>query len=516
MAASDAWTWAYLNKIKLQASIFSLKGHQYQVGLMQEYKKRKQCAMKGSQLAFTESAVLKSLHGMIYGHYPLGVLYLFPSNDSVSDFSKTRFQPLITSNPAAIGKHVTDTDAVNVKKIGKSILYLRGARASQKIGGFQETSEKLKTVPADRIVFDERDEMKQSMVTLALERYSHSTIKEEMYLSTPSIPDFGIDQLYQSSDQRIWMVKCRKCGKYTCLELEFPECLKEISGKVIRACRHCHNEIYPKDGVWEIQYPDREMAGWRISQLNSIYVPPADILNQFRNPPDGRLDYFYNNKLAQAYIEAENRLTVEEIMALCSDSGVQSNCTDSCTMGVDQGKTLHVVIGKKHFSKAGQIVHIGIYRDWEELDRLMKVFNVQMCVVDALPEQRNARAFAERHKGKVYLNFYQERQKGMYRWNEESMTVSCNLTESLDASQNEVLKGNIIFPKNCEIMKVFAKHLHNVAKRLVEDEDKGTKRYVYIKLGEDHFRHAFGYEAMARSYTQPNIFDALNLDDIAA
>jgi hypothetical protein len=125
-------------------------------------------------------------------------------------------------------------------------------------------------------------------------------------------------------------------------------------------------------------------------------------------------------------------------------------------------------------------------------------------VVDALPETRNARAFAERHKGKVYLCFYQEHRKGQYAWNEKDLTVACNRTESLDASHNEVMKGELIFPKECEITREFAKHLHNVAKKLEEDEETGSKRYIYVRLGEDHFRHAFNYEAMARQ-NSPNL-----------
>ena len=50
----------------------------------------------------------------------------------------------------------------------------------------------------------------------------------------------------------------------------------------------------------------------------------------------------------------------------------------------------------------------------------------------------------------------------------------------------------------------FAKHLHNVAKKLDEDEETGSKRYIYVKLGVDHFRHAFNYEAMARQ-NLPNL-----------
>ena len=39
--------------------------------------------------------------------------------------------------------------------------------------------------------------------------------------------------------------------------------------------------------------------------------------------------------------------------------------------------------------------------------------------------------------------------------------------------------------------------MHNTAKKLQENEETGSKRYVYVKLGPDHFRHAFNYMCMA-------------------
>jgi hypothetical protein len=51
---------------------------------------------------------------------------------------------------------------------------------------------------------------------------------------------------------------------------------------------------------------------------------------------------------------------------------------------------------------------------------------------------------------------------------------------------------------------VFAVHLHNVAKKLEENTETGSRRYVYVKLGPDHFRHAFNYEAVARQHS-PNL-----------
>jgi hypothetical protein len=222
---------------------------------------------------------------------------------------------------------------------------------------------------------------------------------------------------------------------------------------------------------------------------------------------------FYNLKIGVAYVEATNRLSIQEVLSLCGNDGIASQDSGPCSMGVDQGNDLHVVIGKRHPSKAGKVIHLGIYKDWNELDRLMRNFHVSRCVVDAMPETRNARAFAERFKGKVYLSWYSQHQKGVYKWDEQNMTVSANRTESLDASHNEILMKRIVLPRQTEIVQTFAEHCHNVAKKLEEDEDTGSKRYTYVKLGPDHFRHAFNYEAIARSMLMRGLFPEISDDN---
>jgi hypothetical protein len=236
-------------------------------------------------------------------------------------------------------------------------------------------------------------------------------------------------------------------------------------------------------------------------------VDPVEILRQYQTTTN--LQDFWNLKIGVPYVEAENRLSIQEVLSLCGSDGIADCDPEPCTMGVDQGKDLHVVIGKKLPQKAGKVIHIGVYKDWEELDGLMKNFNVIRCVVDALPETRNARAFAERQKGKVFLNFYREFFKGDYKWDEGNLTVVCNRTESLDASHNEIMTGQVILPRECDVVREFAQHLHNVAKKLEEDEETGSKRYIYVKLGPDHFRHAFNYEAMARQNCPNFLFPEL-------
>lgn len=353
------------------------------------------------------------------------------------------------------------------------------------------------SVPADLIVYDELDEAPQKGIDMAQERMSHSEIRESLKLSNPTIPDYGIDKAFQGTDQRYWLLKCPACGHYTCLEDTFPKCLVESGGRVIRVCERCQSELDPAVGEWVAKHPRvTDQRGYHYSQLFSSYVDPGDILKQFRTTTN--LQDFYNLKIGNAHIEAENRLSLEEVLHLCGSGGIESASSGPCSMGVDQGKDLHVVIGKKGLDRGDSIIHLGVYKDWEELDRLMNNFNVGRCVVDALPETRNARAFAERHKGKIYLNYYQIHQKNGYNWNEEALTVACNRTESLDESHNQVMFRKIFLPKECGIVKEFALHLHNVAKKLEEDDETGSKRYVYVKLGTDHFRHAFNYECMAR------------------
>ncbi len=356
---------------------FSFERHEYLIEPFQDDHPH-QVEEKAAQLGLTSKAILKTLYGARYKGYK-GILYLFPSRSDVLDFSKGRISPLIEDNPDLIGQWVKETDAAGIKRVWNTFLYLRG----------MQSRVSLKSIPVDLIVFDELDEAPQNAVDMAMERMGHSHFREVLKLSNPTLPDYGIDKEFQQTDQRYWLLKCPACGSYTCLEDTFPGCLLETGGRVIRACTKCQAELNPSIGQWVAKRPSiTDKRGRHFSQLFSHFVDPADILLQFRTTRN--LTDFYNLKIGVPYIEAQNRLSVQEVLALCGNDGLSSQDPGPCFMGVDQGSDLHVVIGKKVRQKAGKIVHLGIYKDWEELDRLMKIFHVSRCVVDALPEIRNA------------------------------------------------------------------------------------------------------------------------------
>ena len=124
IASVDCGYWAVTNKIKLQSGVFSFKTREYQMEPLASTARRI-CYMKATQRGITEIEVLRSLHGLIYGRYKRGVGYYMPSNDDVQEFGKSRFNPLIQSNPHAIGRYVKSTrkkgtDTAGLKKIGDS------------------------------------------------------------------------------------------------------------------------------------------------------------------------------------------------------------------------------------------------------------------------------------------------------------------------------------------------------------------------------------------------------------
>lgn len=514
LAAADAWYWTFINKIKLQLSPYELAGHEYQVAPLQSTR-RVRVYKKGARMGFTEVEVLRSLHGMRYRILPAGVLYLFPTGDDVSDFSKGRFGPLLADNYEAIGKYVKDTDSTSIKKIGRALLYLRGARATQKVDGVKSDSSKLRSIGVDKVVFDEYDLMDPKMVDMALVRFDYSNVKEEVYLSTPTIPDWGIDKKFQESDQQHWMIKCSACNEWTCLELEFPECIKDRGdGTGGRVCRRCGREIHPRNGQWVAQHPGKEIEGQYISQLNLLTVDPLSILNLYLNPPNGNLQEVMNSKLGMAYIPTENRLQPHDLWPLMGNDMVPLSHEGPTAMGVDVGNNFHFWIVDRPNENQTRIVKVGEITsskmtDFTPLHDLIKQYNVRSCVIDFAPVQKAVRAFrGSEDKCEVFGCIYQEQQRGPATWDVVNGIVRINRTEICDATHDLcTTPGKLLAPRRSPVMEDWVNQMCNLAKVVEEDKETGAKEFKYRKLGADHYRHAGNYAVLAAQrigiYTPP-------------
>jgi hypothetical protein len=175
---------------------------------------------------------------------------------------------------------------------------------------------------------------------------------------------------------------------------------------------------------------------------------------------------------------------------------VESCPRGCCTMGVDTGRNLHVVVLREETGRGTatkHVIHLAVCHEFSELDALMERFGVHSCVIDGLPETHATREFAGRHPGRVFMNFFNEHQRGGANWNREGMTVQINRTEALDASRTAIREGRVGLPRRAPIVEEFAKHMTGDAKVLDEDEETGIKKYRYVRLSENHFSMAFTY-----------------------
>jgi hypothetical protein len=490
-ASEPLGLWAE-RRIRLEGKPYSFEGHEYLRAIYDDVSPHVVLS-KASQVGGTTWAILRSLHACLSG---LNVMYFFPTRTDVLEFSKSRVTPLVADNPF-LQKELKDTDTAGLKKIGDAHLYLRGMQSS--IG--------MKSVPADMVVFDELDEASPDAKALAKERLSHSDYRRLIELSNPSIPGYGIDEAYLESDQRHWTLRCESCGKWVAPDKVFPTKLGEEvpiirereDGAHFLACPSCEAELDPSGGEWVADYPDRPIHGYRISQLFSSKIDPGEILREYRktyNP-----ERFYTLKIGIPWVDVENKLSTHQVLALCGENGLLERSDRSCTMGVDTGRELHVVVSrsikKDQDGPKREVVYIGTAQSYEELDDLMSRFRVSKCVIDALPEIHATRAFAERHRGQVWLNYFNENQKGSYRWDQEQHIVQVNRTEALDAAKKGIRDKDVVLPRRSRLIETFADHLAADAKKLVEDQETGSKAYRYIRAGTNHYSLAFTYDWIA-------------------
>ena len=214
-------------------------------------------------------------------------------------------------------------------------------------------------------------------------------------------------------------------------------------------------------------------------------------------------DRFYNLKIGIPWADLERRLDVASVLALCSQEALREpRPGDYCSMGVDTGRELHVVIlrsADEGENQSRQLVHLGACHEFGELDELLQRFHVHRCVIDGLPETHATREFAQRHRGTVYMNFFNEHQRGSPKWDSDGQIVQVNRTEALDASRAAVRTRQLALPTRSPLLDEFAAHMAADAKVLDEDATTGIKKYRCVRTATDHYSLAFTYAWLAAS-----------------
>lgn len=464
---------------------------------------------KGAQLGYTEVALNKAFFNIdILGN---SVLYVLPTSNDASDFSTSRFDPALELS-THLRKLFSDVKNIGHKRAGSANLFVRGSRSRSQ----------LKSVPVSVAIVDEIDEMVQENIALIDERMSGQMTKQSFYLSTPTIEHYGINKYFQQSSQDHWFFPCPLCSRLT--QLVFPECLvitaeswgdpSIIDSHII--CKECRGVLphegksdYLANGQWVSEHTDRIMRGFHVSQLYSSTVKPhhlaASFLKGRTNPSDEQ--EFYNSKLGVPHEPEGSRITDADIHECTAGYKMVDSAAPTAlvTMGVDVGKVLHYEITQYSLDRKdpdvslaskGKLLKVGKLQHFEELDIKMRQYGVNFCVIDANPETRKAREFAQRFWGRVRLCFYPRGVTGkeITIHDQSQHTISVNRTSWLDISLGRVKTQRMAFPADLPIE--YKDHLKALV-RVTQKDSNGNPVGKYINTGEDHYGHARTYNEIA-------------------
>ena len=508
MAMVDPSYWAYRAGILIDGRPFCKEGREYQIEIMRPVTcdgkvKHNEVIKKGSQTGATMGKSLEIAHGAIYGSYPQGIIYFFPSKTAVEEFSGSRFKPLLKENDC-LSAACNDINSVYTRRIGKTNVSFHGCSGTTVIGGFAKDSTSVRSTPADWILLDERDLFDDEMASQVNQRLGNSTIRRRSDMGTPKLPDDGIDRLWGKSDMRRWQIPCPSCRKHTCLETEFPQCIKVVDGRGFPCCIHCGAEIDRSMGVWVPDSPSKDTVGYWCSQLLNPNRDLAQALLEFDDPEefDTTEAEFQRTVMGCAYARAEDVLRETEVLQCCTNDAMAYSHNGPCAMGFDVGyPLLHVVIGHRIGSDRYRIVRLARVKDWDELHDLAQRYNVKATVGDAMPESHKIREWAKGEAGygnTVYPCYTPHTLKTFDVWGTDNI-VKANHTELFDQSHYMITKpGKMLLPRICQEVKIYAHQMCQRAKFL-ETDTRGNASYFYKKIGDksDHYRCATNYFYLA-------------------
>lgn len=452
---------------------------------------------KGSQIGISTWAILKAIHDAKY--WGINQIHTLPTVQDVQKFVPSKVNLMIKNNPCIFQDISGDVDAVTQKQIGNAFIFYRGT--------FMEREAIMLT--SDRNIYDEVDKSNSEVIRDYSSRLSASKIAEKIYISTPTIPNFGIDKLWQESDQKHWRFNCPRCGFRQHMEWEKNVDLE----REIYVCQKCHQELKPetiKNGNWEAKYPERNISGYWVPQMIAPWRTAKDLIKELEDADDD--EYFFNYILGVAYLSSESKIPASLILKNLTDKkGDERNCA----MGVDVGgKDLHIILGnEKGIFGITQIEDQPGKTKWQRLGELVEVYEVRFGVIDGEWNTNEAYDFARKFPDKIYLNWYKSDPKlvkiarfgdeGEFSakskdW-EEEIKVLTSRTRVMDELISELRKGKYKFNFKTGDSRIteLIEHIQTMYSRIVTDKIGQEKREWASTTKKDHYWHALIYYKLA-------------------
>jgi hypothetical protein len=302
---------------------------------------------------------------------------------------------------------------------------------------------------------------------------------------------------------------------------------EEISDPAIEnshlVCKECGNKLPHEtksdwlnlDNVsWVPSFQGRTIRGFHINQMYSFVLTPAKIAESVlkaRFSPSAEQE-LYNSKLGLPHAVDGARVTeklIQEAIGGYTKGPVKSSLP--VTMGVDVGASwLHVTIdqwrikdsyGSYDINEQAECrtLHEVAVRDFEDLDTLMRVYNVGYALVDAQPERRSATRWVQKWHGRAHMVFYNSggltgRQFRIA--SEDEHLVLIDRTMWMDLALGRFKAHTITIPADTSID--YRNHIKAPVRVYKTNKKTGADYSVYVTGNDaDHFAHSRTYSEAA-------------------
>lgn len=501
--------WAQANLVVRHGSgavePFSIRGAEYLATPMDDLAARI-VEKKGAQTFWTTAAQARAFWTL--AALRRDVLYVLPTTSDVTAFIAGRFDQIRKRSPAMEALFVEVDNVTHKVTIDGANFYARGSNSPSG----------LKSIPVALLVLDEFDEMDAEAVALARERLSAQTEMWAIEMSTPTLPGFGIDREWTTSDRREWRVPCPRCC--AAAPLGWPESVAgDLAGDPEAAswrCRLCGSAWTEEEkrasvsaGAWVPLSPGRLVHGYHAPQLLSPIRRVGDFVSRWQRALADAGEYaaFYRSVLAETYVPEGAKLDETMIAdALASgptrsaDGPPPSAAAAPVGIGVDAGVARHYVEVAAWRKGRKEVLLARVVRDFDDLFALALRFGAGAVVVDANPNTEAARAFQLRCREKriaVWLAYYSTAMREPVRWNADSGTVSAQRTELLDRVVSRFVARTVSVPKDSPAD--YLNHHRALVRVVSRNESRGNEEARYESAGPDHFAHAAAYGELAGS-----------------
>ena len=463
---------------------------------------------KSRQLGLSETGMTEVLH-FLATHENTKAMYIFPRNQQMIDFSKSRIAPVFQGSEYFKSLIDKEVNSVSTKKILSSYLFMRSGWG----GALGEGAD------VDHLSIDEYDRMKEGVELSFQEGLKSSKWGLMRRWSTPTIPGRGINALFQKSDQMRYIWTCPHCGHKQFLTFEDnliqvkPHGVNNVTqevedGTFIIGCKKCKKELDRWSvGEWVAQYPSiKETRGYHISQLDAAWISADDIMRRKFNYSSKQL--FFNYVIGEPYASEGLLITDEDIKAairLPREVMSRNSNYVAISAGIDWGDVSYMAITGIKANGAVDLLNLYSVADDSKQTlksvsffcALLRAYQPNIIVADAgYGADRNSYGYTQFPS--AWYSCYWTTSKDANakvrfkdQYNETAHEILVDKTVKIQRTLHS-LKGRLIglFPWS-EKIAMLALHCKNT--RIMDEESDGMVYQRATRVGPDHYTCALTY-----------------------